>query len=144
MLHVSCMCFQFCRLCRSHNVTILHNASWREEETCCSHLPRGPREQRYDAQAETWSNGPRQEDIHPGLGSECQGCSPAAAVNKPTQFYSSSLSLSFSNVYFWRAQGGRRGNCVAVCCVKVCDSWCTFRSVGKPSIMYSKRNSQAQ
>lgn len=36
-------------------------------------------------------------------------------------------TLSFSNVYFWRAQGSRQGNGVAVCCVKVCDSWRTFR-----------------
>lgn len=85
-----CVCSQFCWPCHSHNVTVLYNASWRQEETCSSYLPRGPRSQWYDAKAETSSNSLPQENIHPDLGSECQGDSPAVAINKRTQSYNSS------------------------------------------------------
>lgn len=91
--HVSRMCFQFWRPCCRHNVTVLHHASWREEETSSSYLPRGPRQQRYEAKAETWSSGAARANIHPDRGSECQGCSPAVAINKPMQFYSSSAGF---------------------------------------------------
>lgn len=58
---VSCMCFQHSftvlnnNLARAHNVTVLYNASWREEEACSSYLSRGPQYQRYGARPRrTW------------------------------------------------------------------------------------------
>lgn len=41
-------------LSQSRNVSVLCNASWREEETCSSYLPRGPRYRWYGAIAEAY------------------------------------------------------------------------------------------
>lgn len=122
---VSCMCFQFCRPCQSHNVTILYNASWREEETCSSYLQRGPWYQWYDVIAEACSNTLLQQNIDSDLGSKFQGYYPAHAIHKLMELFTtyggySPLSLSFSKVYFWREEGGREGqlrNCL------LCEGW---------------------
>lgn len=41
-------------LSQSRNVSVLCNASWREEEACSSYLPRGPRYRWYGAIAEAY------------------------------------------------------------------------------------------
>lgn len=65
-------------------------------------------------------------------GSECQGYSPASSINKLTELFTTYGGKSFVVLPFEYLflEGGReivRANCVAVCYVRVRDSWGTFR-----------------
>lgn len=113
---------------QSHNVTILYNACWREEEVCHSYMPRGPGYQRYDIRAEARQT-KTQEKIRCYQSSKCQGCSPATTINQLMGWFIPMVAmfLSFPKVYFWVGAG--REVVRANCClgnVKVCDSWGTF------------------
>lgn len=98
---------------QSHNVTILYNACWREEEVCHSYMPRGPGYQRYDIRAEARQT-KTQEKICCYQSSKCQGCSPATTINQLMGWFIPMVAmfLSFPKVYFWvgvRGEGGCEG-----------------------------------
>lgn len=87
--------------CQSHNVTILYNANWTEEEVCSSYLPRDPWYQWYDVIAEAQrTNTMLQENIHSDLGSKCQGYSVALAINKLMGWLTTYGGWSFVVVLF--------------------------------------------
>lgn len=54
---------EFCQPRQSRNVTILYNATRREEEACHSYMPRGPRHQWYDVRAEARQTNTRESPL---------------------------------------------------------------------------------
>lgn len=72
------------------------------------------------------------ENIHSDLGSKCQGCSLALSINKSMEWFTTYGGKILCRSSFRPSiSGGRReavrANCVAVCYVRVRDSWVAFR-----------------
>lgn len=125
---VSCMCPQF---------------FWLFPEPQClssvqCQLERGRNVQQLFAERSTvptvWWDSRMQsrENIHSDLGSKCQGCSLALSINKPMEWFTTYGGKILCRSPFRPSiSGGRReavrANCVAVCYMRVHDSWAAFR-----------------
>lgn len=119
---VSCTCPQFC---------------WPLPKPQClssaqCQLERGRNVQQLFAKRSTEPTVWLRQNIHSDLGSKCQGCSLALSINKSMEWFTTHGGKILCRSSFRPSiSGGRReavrANCVAVCYVRVHDSWTAFR-----------------